>query len=214
MEESNHQMEEPEAATRRDAFAHLRAAVAAKKADEAAGDTPLEEETDEAYRDDLANVVRPRRPVTDTDRRRTERPADARPAPLKLVAEQRIDVDPSRSTAPVRPRRVSAMASVPTAIPEDAMSFTDFAAEMGAVKLPDLLEAAAAYLSFVEGHEEFSRPQLMTKVRQVEQENFTREDSLRSFGKLLREGKIEKLKGGRFQASDQIGFKPDARAAG
>ncbi len=214
MEESNHQMEEPEAATRRDAFAHLRAAVAAKKADEAAGDTPLEEETDEAYRDDLANVVRPRRPVTDTDRRRTERPADARPAPLKLVAEQRIDVDPSRSTAPVRPRRVSAMASAPTAIPEDAMSFTDFAAEMGAVKLPDLLEAAAAYLSFVEGHEEFSRPQLMTKVRQVEQENFTREDSLRSFGKLLREGKIEKLKGGRFQASDQIGFKPDARAAG
>jgi len=85
---------------------------------------------------------------------------------------------------------------------------------MGAEKLPDLLEAAAAYLSFVEGHEQFSRPQLMGKVRQVEQENFTREDSLRSFGKLLREGKIEKLKGGRFQASDQIGFKPDARAAG
>jgi hypothetical protein len=54
----------------------------------------------------------------------------------------------------------------------------------------------------------------MTKVRQVEQSNFTREDSLRSFGKLLREGKIEKLKGGRFQASDQIGFNPDTRPVG
>jgi hypothetical protein len=214
MEESDNQMDEPEAATRRDAFAHLRAAVAAKKADEAAGGALDEETTDEPYRDDLANVVRPRRPVSSTDRPRTERPADVRPAPLKLVAEQRIDVDRQRSAVPVRPRRVSAVPDVVSNIPADASSFSEFASEMGATKLPDLLEAAAAYLSFVEGHEEFSRPQLMTKVRQVEKDNFTREDSLRSFGKLLREGKIEKLKGGRFQASEQIGFKPDARAAG
>ena len=107
-----------------------------------------------------------------------------------------------------------APAPAPAASASDATSFEDFASEMGAVQLTDLLEAAAAYLSFVEGHEQFSRPQLMNKVRQVELDNFTREDSLRSFGKLLREGKIEKLKGGRFQASDQIGFKPDARAAG
>jgi hypothetical protein len=214
MEESNNQMDEPEAATRRDAFAHLRAAVAAKKADEAAGGATDDEETDEAYRDDLASVVRPRRPISGTDRPRTERPAESRPAPLKLVAEQRIDVDRSLNSAPVRPRRVSAVPDVATNLPVGASSFTEFASDMGATKLPDLLEAAAAYLSFVEGHEEFSRPQLMTKVRQVEKDNFTREDSLRSFGKLLREGKIEKLKGGRFQASEQIGFKPDARAAG
>ena len=214
MEESEQQMEEPEAATRRDAFAHLRAAVAAKKADEAVGGVDETEETDEAYRDDLANVVRPRRPASG-DRARTERPTEARPAPLKLVAEQRIDTaEPARVT-PVRPRRVAAVVHQPS---PDAAShtdgFADFADQMGASKLPDLLEAAAAYLSFVEGHENFSRPQLMTKVRQVEKENFTREDSLRSFGKLLREGKIEKMKGGRFQASDQIGFKPAKRAAG
>lgn len=215
MEETDHQMEEPESTTRRDAFAHLRAAVAAKKADEAVGGDAAEKDTGEAYRDDLANVVRPRRPVSG-ERTRTERPAEQRPAPLKLVAEQRIDVNAARTAVPVRPRRVAAVAAAPapTQAPVGAASFADFAREMGAEKLPDLLEAAAAYLSFVEGHEQFSRPQLMGKVRQVEQENFTREDSLRSFGKLLREGKIEKLKGGRFQASDQIGFKPDARAVG
>ena len=215
MAETDTQMEEPEAATRRDAFAHLRAAVAAKKADDAAGGSSDKPDSDEAYRDDLANVVRPRRPVA-SDRARTERPAEARPAPLKLVAEQRIDIAQPRNVQPVRPRRVAALApqSASDAAIEGASSFTDFANEMGAVKLPDLLEAAAAYLSFVEGHTQFSRPQLMTKVRQVEKENFTREDSLRSFGKLLREGKIEKMEGGRFQASDQIGFKPDARAAG
>ncbi|MEP1768574.1 MAG: hypothetical protein ABJJ53_18300 [Sulfitobacter sp.] len=214
MDETNNQMEEPESATRRDAFTHLRAAVAAKKADEAVGGDLGNEDSGEAYRDDLANVVRPRRPISG-GRNRTERPADQRPAPLKLVAEQRIDVESVASATPVRPRRVATVVHNPKpAAAESAASFTDFAADVGADKLPDLLEAAAAYLSFVEGHAQFSRPQLMTKVRQVEKENFTREESLRSFGKLLREGKIEKLKGGRFQASDQIGFKQDARAAG
>jgi hypothetical protein len=54
----------------------------------------------------------------------------------------------------------------------------------------------------------------MTKVRQVENEGFNREDSLRSFGQLLRSGKIQKIKGGRFTVSEDIGFKPDERAAG
>lgn len=213
MAETDTQMGEPESTNRRDAFAHLRAAVAAKKADEAVGGPTEAEDTDEAYRDDLASVVRPRRPVSGTGTR-TERPAEQRPAPLKLVAEQRIDVSETNTVTPVRPRRVAAVVNTPAQnVSADSASFADFAADVGADKLPDILEAAAAYLSFVEGHAQFSRPQLMTKVRQVEKENFTREDSLRSFGKLLREGKIEKLKGGRFQASDQIGFKPDARAA-
>jgi hypothetical protein len=213
MAETDTQMEEPESTNRRDAFAHLRAAVAAKKADEAVGGSTEEEETDEAYRDDLASVVRPRRPVSGAGAR-TERPAEQRPAPLKLVAEQRINVSETKNVTPVRPRRVAAVVNTPAQnVPGGSASFADFAADVGADKLPDILEAAAAYLSFIEGHAQFSRPQLMTKVRQVEKENFTREDSLRSFGKLLREGKIEKLKGGRFQASDQIGFKPDARAA-
>lgn len=116
---------------------------------------------------------------------------------------------------PVRPRRVAAVVDNTAAdAPEGIPTFERFAEDVGASSLPELLEAAAAYLSFVEGHQQFSRPQLMTKVRMVEKENFTREDGLRSFGKLLREGKIEKIKGGRFQASEQIGFKPDARAAG
>lgn len=212
LEETDTHMQEPQNATRRDAFTQLRAAVAAKKADEAVVGASSDEENDGAYRDDLANVVRPRRPVSGAHPK-TERPAEPRPAPLKLVAEQRIDIGEPRQIVPVRPRRVAALGQS-SATPANAVSFEEFANDMGAEKLPDLLEAAAAYLSFVEGHAQFSRPQLMSKVRQVEQESFTREDSLRSFGKLLRDGKIEKLSGGRFQASDHIGFKPDARAVG
>ena len=76
-----------------------------------------------------------------------------------------------------------------------------------------LLEAAAAYLSFVEQRAQFSRPQLMTMLREAEPADTSREDRLRSFGQLLREGKIEKTRGGRFTASERISFKPDARAA-
>jgi hypothetical protein len=92
--------------------------------------------------------------------------------------------------------------------------FVEFAESQGAHTLPELLEAAASYMSFVEGRDQFSRPQLMTKLLQAEGEASSREERLRSFGQLLREGKIEKKGGGRFAASDNIGFKPDARAAG
>ncbi|MCF7747400.1 hypothetical protein GLP43_07445 [Sulfitobacter sp. M39] len=207
--ETDNQMDEPEAATRRDAITHLRAAVAAKKADMALGAPDAAERENNAYRSDLAEVVKPRRPASTTAR--TERPAEPRPAPLKLVAAQRIDTDQPRTVAPVRPRRVAAVAPAPA---PQAGGFAEFAEEMGATQLPDLLEAAAAYMAFVEGMDDFSRPQLMNTVRQGGAEDFSREEGLRSFGQLLRTGKLQKLEGGRFKASEQIGFQPDARAAG
>ncbi len=211
MAEADHQMQEPEGKTRRSAFAHLRAAVAARFADRSMDETDKTvEEAAEAYRSDLAEVVKPRRPIAKT---RSERPTDTRPAPLKLVAEQRIDPDAGPQRGPVAPRRVAAADDHDMDLAEDT-GFAAYAEERGAESLPELLEAAAAYLAFVEGHEQFSRPQLMSRVRQANGGEFTREDGLRAFGQLLRTGKIEKIRGGRFAASDAISFKPDHRAAG
>ncbi|MCA0922006.1 hypothetical protein [Pseudooceanicola nanhaiensis] len=225
--ETNNQLGESEGNRRRSAIAHLRAAVAATRAEKQAGsDLAAAPKKTDAYRDDLAQVVRPRRarPTGQTPTRR----AEDRPAPLKLVAEQRIDTLDASQKAPVRPRRVT-IADLARRVEEEneaerhedvsveaaqAGSFSEFAETMGAVALPDVLEAAASYLSFIEGRDQFSRPQLMTKVRQVEMEGFSREDGLRSFGQLLREGKIRKVKGGRFTVSDRISFRPDQRAAG
>ena len=210
-------MEEPETNSRQEAFSRLRAAVASAKADEAVGAQTQGDTDATAYREDLASVVRPRRPEITSDR--PARPVTgSKPAPLKLVAEQRVDdLAKGAPRGPVRPRRVSAAMVEERAAPAVAevdSGFAEFATEMGATELPDLLEAAAAYMSFVEGRDQFSRPQLMTKVRQAELYEFNREDGLRSFGQLLREGKIEKTEGGRFTASDQIGFRPDHRAVG
>ncbi|MDF1726593.1 MAG: hypothetical protein P1U53_02480 [Sulfitobacter sp.] len=213
--EADQQMDEPESATRRNAFSHLRAAVAAQNADVAMGGRGRSEPNDDAYRSDLAEVVRPRRPESGPARS-TPRPGENRPAPLKLVAEQRIDTGRPRQDGPVRPRRVAAAPKVAKGVSaHDGDSFADYAHDLGAKSLSQLLEAAASYMVFVEGHEEFSRPDLMSKVRQASgNDDFSREEGLRSFGQLLRAGKIEKIKGGRFAVSDDIGFRPDQRAAG
>ncbi|MDU8913778.1 hypothetical protein [Aestuariicoccus sp. MJ-SS9] len=217
LDETNTQMEEPEGNRRRSAIAHLRAAVAATRADRLLGRKKDPEEEFEPYREDLANVVRPRRPKP-TAEARSERPqTETRPAPLKLVAEQRVDDHgPALASVPVRPRRIRRddLDDSVAAEEEADTGFAAFAEDMGATDLPELLEAAAAYMAFVEGRDQFSRPQLMTKVRQAELTESSREDRLRSFGQLLREGKIEKTRGGRFTASETISFRPGARAAG
>ena len=216
MAAADEKFEDPASSTSRETYSQLRAAVAAAEAEKSAGGTVGLDNDDEAYREDLASVVRPRRPVA-SDSKTPRRPElNQRPAPLKLVAEQRIDEKSEKPAGPIRPRRIAASQN------DDAEysgkgsegGFAAYAAKSGAVELAELLEAAASYMSFVEGREQFSRPQLMNKVSQLESTDFNREDGLRSFGQLLRDGKIERTNSGRFTASGEIGFRPDERAAG
>ncbi|GAA6195420.1 hypothetical protein NBRC116598_08640 [Pseudophaeobacter arcticus] len=217
MEAAESKLGDPDNATSRETYSHLRAAVAAAEADRSA--SPTGAKTDEAgpYREDLASVVRPRRPEAGeaTRSRSTGSRTGSRPAPLKLVAEQRIEPEVKTSAKPVRPRRISMAADdTPSAQAEAFGSFTDYVQDLGATELHEMLEAAASYLSFVEGRDKFSRPQLMNKVRSVGHGDFNRENGLRSIGQLLREGKIERSDNGQFTATDDIGFRPRKRAAG
>lgn len=220
LEEADSQLADTEASRRRSAIAHLKAAVAATKADRllkrVTAREKSESEEQAQYRDDLAQVVRPRRPA-EAGEHQSERPAplDQNKAPLMLISELRVDeetgVEMTDSVMPVRPRRVSADSDDV----EGAGSFAEFAQEMGATDLPDLLEAAAAYAAFVENRPHFSRPQLMKRVAKYDRSaDFSREDGLRSFGQLLRQGKIQKLKRGQFTVSETTRFNPDSRIAG
>ncbi|TMV09553.1 hypothetical protein FGK63_00325 [Ruegeria sediminis] len=212
MAAADEKLDDPNSDENRQTYSHLRTAVAATAAERTAKGESGSDSADEEYREDLASVVSPRRPEVEVTSRR---PAAGEKAPLRLVAEQRIDTRDAAAEhkGPVQPRRVSSTADTDEG--ENESGFARFAEEQGAQSLSDLLEAAAAYLSFVEGQEQFSRPQLMNKVRSLQMDEFNREESLRSFGQLLRDGKIEKAGGGRFAASNQIGFRPDdKRAAG
>lgn len=217
MSETDAQLNEPESSRRRQAIAQLKAAVAATEAARRMGD-PMQSEGDSenAFRADLQQVVRPRRAQLSASSGEI-RGARPRVTPLKLVASQRVDAAaPGTSAEPVRPRRIASEPLAPVsgapAQPDEADTFAAFAARMHATDLPDLLEAAAAYTSFVEGVEDFSRPQIMKKVRDMLPEDFSREDGLRSFGTLLRQGRITKVRNGRFQVSEETRFNPERRA--
>ena len=210
LDETNAQLDEPEGNRRRQAIAQLKAAVAATEAARRLGEPEAaEDEVENAFRDDLNRVVKPRR-ATSRNAERSDRP---RPAPLKLVASQRIDQEYAPALSdPVRPRRVSVQeAPVPAA---DGSYFADYAESVGATELSDLLEAAASYTSFIEGREQFSRPQIIRKIREVHPDTFTREDSMRSFGTLLRQGRIAKIRGGQFEVTEKTRFRPQGMAVG
>ncbi|MGB8623812.1 MAG: hypothetical protein WCD16_13440, partial [Paracoccaceae bacterium] len=225
--EVNTKLEGPENRRRRSAIAHLKAAVAATVAERRLRPGKNREAEDEAerdpYRKDLAEVVRPG-PAAD------EGQGD-RMAPLMLVSEQRIDTPrPAAGDAgAMRPRRVHSgnlalqeedEESHESATQEDddnnifrlETGFAGFAEKVGADELPELLEAAAAYVTRIEGKEKFSRPQVMGLViEHMGQDSIAREDGLRAFGRLLRDGPFERIKRGEFTISKDSRFMSDSR---
>jgi hypothetical protein len=224
LDTTEREMENGENTRRRNAIQHLKAAVAATRAEK--DDAPQDaEEEEDVYREDLARVVRPRRPSEST------RNAPRRLAPLMLVSEQRVDTPQEDETftesAPVRPRRISSAALAvqeeeqfdeeahpsPSAAPQGADTFADYVETVGAEDLGELLEAATAYSNLVEGRETVTRPQIMRLASQAMPEEFPLEERLRSFGQLLRQGKIRKIKRGHFVIADGTRFKPEAQAS-
>ena len=236
LDKADAQMAGQENRRRISAIAHLKAAVAATVAERRAKAAPAQADDTAPYRQDLTQAVRPRRPVlspappeqdetTPEARHPTARP-ELRPAPLVLVSEQRVDRLPAEEAAKahaVRPRRVTAAllrdqfaeteaqdedeAPTPTPLsPEAATSFAEFALSRAPQGLAELLEAAAAYTAQVEGRPHFSPPQIMRKVSAIGAETFSREDRLRVFGTLLRQGKIAKVKRGQYAITEASRF--------
>ena len=208
VETAKTRLEVAESQRRLAAFSHLKAAVAAPKADRMMGTSQEEEDArkDEAeigrYRDDLSRAVQggdasedgPLR-LEEAQRRRdagTAGDAVATGGGISGLDDDAGDAgDPGPSGGGSTPSR----------------PFPDYAREAGVSDLPDLLEAAAAYLTEEEGRPLFSRPQIMRKVAlMASEEDFSREDGLRAFGALLRQGRIQKVRRGQFSISRSSRF--------
>ncbi len=216
---TNAELQKPESSRRREAIAHLKAAVAATEAARRMGEDETETGGDgEAYREDLRDAVAtgPRRP--------SQRP---RPGPLKLVAAQRVDIPAVPAEAPaetqgvVRPRRVSAAQDAAVSEQEEGSDrqdrlgqFAAFAEARGVQDLPDVLEAVAAFLTQEEGLETFGRPRVIGLLRDHLGADFSREAGLRAFGTLLRERRIERTEDGQFSLGRASQFAEGTRRAG
>ena len=187
----------PETQRRHENIGHLRTAVEVTRA---GPDQPRTEPDPAApYRDALAKMVWPSRPVAGP--LRTERPRPDLPRPDAPSAEP--------GAAPVAPRRVAVTAPEPLPGQDD---FPGWARDRGAAQPPEVLEAAAAFLA-ERLDKAFSRPQVMQLAEAVLPADRTaREASFRAFGQLLREGRIAKADAGRYALGTASRFAPEPAA--
>lgn len=189
LDETDSKLNDDETVRRRRVISQMRAAVAATKADRLISQQVPREVQEEAekdpYRADLSEAVQDE-PASDAE-------SAATPPPLVLVSSQRIDSKPTGT----------------------GTGAAEFAARFGAKELPELMEAAAAFAIFAEGQSSFTRPEIMQMVTRMDPSlQLSREESLRSFGQLLREGTFKKLERGQFTIDQGTKYNPEDRAAG
>lgn len=211
LSQTNSKLKEDHTQRRQSALAHLKAAVAATIADRVSpkdnGEETVQDTAETDYRKDLDSIVRRKSvdaaaaapksaPVAEQEEPAEPAQESAEIEPLVLVPQSRVEPGSA-----VRPRRVNRSAQADLTR-EQVTGFADYAEEVGAQELHELLEAAAAYLSTVEGKAHFSRPEIMHMVMRHDRDRaFSREAQLRSFGDLLRNGTIEKVDRGQFVIS-------------
>ncbi|WP_128514065.1 hypothetical protein [Tabrizicola thermarum] len=94
----------------------------------------------------------------------------------------------------------------------DEQGLAAFAETVGARSMAEMLEAAAAYATCIEKRTHFTRPQLMRRMMaSAGGKPVSREDGLRSFGTLLRTGRIEKVTRGHYALAETSPYLAEAR---
>ena len=84
-----------------------------------------------------------------------------------------------------------------------SQTFEEFAESMNATSMTDLIEAAGAYCTVVLGRPQFTRPLLFQQITRLpDHSELSREDGLRGFGRLLRDGRIQKTTSGRYALTE------------
>ena len=124
--------------------------------------------------------------------------------PVRSYSRRRSAASTATRTSPLPaypPTTASRSRTASGNIFDDAarLPFPEFIERVGATALPELLEAAAAYNAVMLDRPEFPRQTLFKQLEDLgAADQPSREDGLRSFGKLLREGRIVKTQRGQF----------------
>ena len=194
LQQTDQKMAQQGQTRRRNALAHLRAAVAANK-----GETPSDPTTNDILKMPTSSEV------TAETLSSNATPPDgstgfSSPEPLRLVEDQRIDApnaagsDMSQNSATVTP-----------------IDFVTYAQRVEATTLEALMEAAASYLSFVLKRDRFARRNIFSRVREVSHAPFERKTYIQTFNTLIVQGKIRDLEDGSYEIfPDKIGYQlPD-----
>jgi hypothetical protein len=195
------------------------------------GDRPAEAEPSHLarYRNDLAMVVRatqqgtarPDRPapLVLVSEQRIDAPAAQQPAPDAAMPRPRRPGTVSGSGSSSGSGSVSGSRNALQAQdfyddPDDdeddspappaavTRAFAAFAEDLGARGMVAMMEAAAVWITVIEERSQFTRPILMRRLAEaMAPGTWQREDGLRAFGTLLRDGRILRLQRGQFTLS-------------
>ena len=224
--QTNSEMAVPETKRRRSAIAHLKAAVLATVADRRINPNASKREQMvrmDPYRKDLDQVMRPvaissaadrpaplvlvsaqridRKPVAPGNDTLRAVPQSVRP---RRVTSGSLAVKAVASPAEAEETSLSAAADPDNVFTEvSSQTFEEFAESVNATSMADLIEAAGAYCTVVLGRPQFTRPLLFQQITRLpDHSELSREDGLRGFGRLLRDGRIEKTTSGRYALTE------------
>ena len=171
-------------------------------------------------------------PLVLVSEQRIDRPRSTTSTASLSVAASTPAAPAAGPVVPVRPRRVVPGAVAPRVLPpvaeaaqNDLMdeeggdelaaenlfvegeSFTDFAERLGAENLSDLIEAAGVYCATVLKRPEFPRPLILRQIAGLPGgAGASRDDILRGFGQLLRDGRIAKVSRNHFAVTDSSSY--------
>ncbi|WP_196941889.1 hypothetical protein [Pseudooceanicola algae] len=178
LHETDRAFDQSDSSRRRVSFAHLRAAVATRRAEiktperDAGPAAPYRQDLEQASHGVAAPSAQPRGEHFDDGP--PSEPAASQQGHEGGVGKPEVTPPAPRPVADPSPGR---RMPLPT----------------------EILHQAARELTRVEGQPHFSRRQLMAQVKSMAPAAFDREDSLRALGTLLREGKLRRTENGRYQ---------------
>jgi len=130
-----------------------------------------------------------------------EKPKEATPSAAPLLLTPMQQVAPTQNEiAAVEVKAPSSAINMDQDDPRaDLRRFADAA---GAVSLTDLLEASAAYSTLVNGRPSFSRGEVLDMLDEFsDEEGFSQEARIKTFGSLLRGGRINRVNNGEYEMS-------------
>lgn len=139
----------------------------------------------------VPSAFEPKEPETAEDANVTDEPA-----PLLLTPQ--LKVDAPDTTAEQDDAAEFGPIDMEQDDPRDDLR--QFAQSTGAASLPELLEASAAFVTLVNGRPSFSRGEILGLLDEFsEEDGFSQEARIKSFGKLLRSGRIQRAQNGEYE---------------
>ncbi len=169
-----------------------------KPAEVAATPAPVQSEPEPAKPAAIPEAAKPA-PVAEP-----AKPAMPEPAAAETGSEEKraglriIRNEPDRPAAPPAPLHLEQEDFVD----DGELNLRNFAYRTNAATLTDLVEVAAAYTTLVEGQPSFSRRTVLSMIDEVAADKgYSAEVRIKSFGKLLRAGRILRVDDGQFALS-------------